>query len=70
MTSPNLFNQFLKTLPSFGDNPEAPMPLPPGTPAITSTFFKMVIEKAVSIDTIVALCLKNQIRILSAKDIS
>ena len=39
-----------------GDDPEAALPPPPETPVLASTIVEMVIERAVSIDTIVIPC--------------
>ena len=54
-----------------GDDPEAAgPPFPQKTPVIAIIIDETVIEGAVNIDTIVMLCSRNKVRLLSIKDLS
>ena len=66
----SLFNKFFKVPLSFGeDDPEAAEPPPPPkTSVIANTIVEMVMERAVSIDSIVIHYSRNNVLILSPKD--
>ena len=68
--SANLSNQFFKVPLSLYAGPPVPPPPPPKTPVMGRTIVEVVIERAVRIENMVMHCLRNKLRILSAKDAS
>ena len=66
--SANLSNYFFKTPSSLDGEPLAHPP-PPETPAMASKNVEKVIEMAVCLEDMVMPCSRNQVQILSAKDI-
>ena len=68
--STSLFDHFFKTPLLFGDPEAEGSSSPPKTPVIETAIVNMIIERAVSIDSIVIPCSRNKIQTLSAKDAS
>ena len=67
--SANLSNYFFKVSLSFDGGP--PVPLPPSkTPVMARKIVEILIERAVSFESIVIPCYLNKVRILSANDAS
>ena len=67
--SANLFNHFFKTPSFFGGKPPVPLP-PPKTTVIAKTIVETVIETVVNFENMVKPCSRNNVRILSANDVS